>query len=993
MRRKSGGLEFNRGWIITGLSCLLLLMPAAADAQVGTVRGTVTDAASGQSIPDALVEVEGTRLSVSVDRDGGFRITNVPAGDQVLVARRLGYAPSRRSVTIGAGAEIQVDFELRVAAIQLEQMVVTGTAGGAQIRTIGSSVAVINASEAMELSRSPDFTSLLNTRAPGVQINQTSGRIGASPAITIRGRSSLSLGNAPLIYIDGVRVNSETGMSAFGSSGSLGAQGAAVRGRLNDIHPEDIESIEVIKGPAAATIYGTEASNGVIQIITKRGSQGLDPEFTLRLQHGSLFFRDAEGRLPTNYLSDGSGGFSQWNAVRQERERGVPLFSRGHSSEVHTSISGGTEGFRYYASAAVQDEDGVEPNNFGEQFSLHSNMDVDITPDLTFSSSLNYAQIESHLGTEGGVSAMLGAVCGHDQLFTNSRGFCLGFPPELAWELYDNSDVTNRFTASGSLAYQMTDWLSHRLVLGADNVASDARTLERFASDELAAYLPPSMAAGRIGQTLRDRKAFTFDYSGTATADVTPSLGSRSSLGLQVDRVEARTSTLGGTGFPASGIELISATATPLASSQSELVNTTVGAYLQQQFSWQDRLFLTAALRVDNNSAFGEDLKWVTYPKVDGSWIVSEESFWGWGDIVNSFRVRAAYGESGRAPSAFSALRSFNPVQGPGGTNAVTAGSLGNANLKPERGKEWEVGFESLVLGRLNLDFTYFSRQTLDLIVNQAVAPSTGFSGSVPRNLGRVDNSGFEVAVGYEAVRGQSVGWQIDASLAANDDRVRELGEIPGAISTSGTATRVGYPIGGYWSRRVVSADFDAGTGQATNVLCDGGVDSAPVACATAPFVYLGQTAPKLSGALGNTVSIGRRLRLYALLDFASGHLRVNNDEQLRCMGLAGAPLCEVNAYPERFDPVHVAQTGVGAFVQDTRAHYYQDASFLKLREVSINYILPDGWIPRASRTSLTLSARELATWTDFAGVDPENSAQAILPPLSRFTASLNIGF
>jgi outer membrane receptor protein involved in Fe transport len=660
---------------------------------------------------------------------------------------------------------------------------------------------------------------------------------------------------------------------------------------------------------------------------------------------------------------------------------------------VHASVSGGSEALRYYASAAFRDEEGVEPNNYGQQFSLHTNVDVEISPRLTFGTSLGYTQIESHLGTDGGASAMLGATCGHDLIFAASRGYCLGFPPELTWELWDNSDVTTRFTASGTVAYRMTDWLSHRLLVGVDDVTSDARALERFAGEEFAMFLPPAMAAGRIGQILRDRRGYTLDYSGTAEAGVSPSVRSWSSAGVQLDRREARNSSLGGMGFPAAGIELISATATPLPTNQTELVNTTVGAYVQQQFGWHDRLFVTAALRVDNNSAFGEDLRWVTYPKAHVSWIVSEEPFWPWPEVINTFRVRTAYGESGRAPEAFSALRTFEPVQGPGGTNAVSAGSLGNPNLKPERGKEWELGFETVVLDRLSLDFTYFRKRTTDLIVNQPVAPSTGFSGNVPRNLGRVDNSGFELAAGYEAVRGRRLGWHINANIAVGEDEIRDLGGVPAALTASGASNQVGYPIGGFWSRRVVSADLDPTTGQVANVLCDGGSGSGPVACAEAPLVFLGPAVPKRTGAVGNTLSIGNNLRLYALVDFASGHLRWNTDEQLRCTGLIGVPLCEVNYFPERFDPIHVAQARGAASALNTLAHYYQDASFVKLREVSLSYTLPAGWIPGTSRASITLAGRELATWTDFAGVDPENTGQAILPPLSRLTATLNIGF
>jgi TonB-linked SusC/RagA family outer membrane protein len=995
MRSGFATVEFLRACrgtlVLAGVLSVMAAPSLEGQAQAGVISGTVTDQRSGQPVTGAQVAVEGTRLSTMADGEGRFRIADVPAGVRTVVVRRLGYQQVRISVNVGAGAEVRVEVQLELAAVQLDQVVVTGTAGGARVRTLGSSVAVIDAAEAQELARAPDFTSLLNARAPGLRINQSTGRIGASPSINIRGRSSLGLGNAPLVYIDGVRVNSETGLAAF--SISLGSQGSNVRGRLNDIHPDDIASIEVIKGPAASTIYGTEASNGVIQIITKRGATGQAPQFSAGLQYGSIFFRDAEGRMYTNYVSGPGGEIVPWNAVRQEREEGNKLFSRGHTSEFHASLSGGTDILRYYASAAISDEEGIEPNNTGRHFSLNSNMEVQVTSNLTFSTALNYAQIETNLGVDSGASAMLGSICGHDLLFTGSRGFCLGFPPEVTQHLWHNTDATSRFTASGTLSYQMTDWLSHRLLMGMDRLSSDARALEQFAPEDLAIYLSPAQAGGRIGQTLRDRESLTLDYAGTAATAVTPELSSRTSLGVQLDRREARNSSLGGQGFPGAGLELVSATATRLDSNQSELVNTTLGAYLQQQFGWEDRIFLTAALRVDNNSAFGDDLQWVTYPKVDAAWILSEEEFWPWGEVINTFRLRTAYGESGRAPSAFSALRTFSPVQGPGGTSGVTAGSIGNPDLKPERGKEWEMGFETVILDRLSLDFTYFTKQTIDLIVNQPVAPSTGFSGTVPLNLGRVDNSGFELSASLQAYQGDRVAWRIDGNLATSDDEIKDLGDLPGAVSSAGAANRVGHAIGGFWSRRVVSADFDEGTGQAINVLCDGGPGNPALDCASAPFVYLGTPAPKRTGAIGNTVTIGNRLRLYALVDWASGHLRLNQDEQIRCMGLVGAPLCDVNWFPEQFAPERIAQSSISALIMGTVDTYFQDASFVKLREVSASYTLPEAWIPRASRASFTLAARELATWTNFRGLDPENGGQAITPPLTRITASLNVTF
>jgi TonB-linked SusC/RagA family outer membrane protein len=964
---------------------LLLAGATAAQGQSGTVVGRVTDARFGDGVAGAAIEVNGGGQTAVADAEGRYRIADVPAGERVLEVRHLGYTLVRRTVTVAAGGTATLDFVLTAAPIALDEVIVTGAAGGARLRTLGHSVATINAVEAVELAQPPNFTSLLLARAPGVRINQPTGRVGAAPSINIRGSGGA------LIYIDGVRVNSSGGQGAAG--GGLGQQGSSVAGRLNDINPEDIESIEIIKGPAAATIYGTEAMSGVVQIITKKGVVGDGPAFNLRTHYGAIFFRDAADRIPTNYMRDESGQVVGWNAVEQEEARGTPLFDTGRAAGVYGSVSGGTEQFRYYASAAFDEEKGIEPNNYGRQFALHTNLDVAVSSKINVATSINFSELDNHLGTDTGLSAMLGAMYGHILLQPERRGFGLGYPPEISWELYDNSAKVSRFTTSGTVTYAMTDWLRHRLLVGVDHTSGDHRTLERFATDDLAAYLSPTQAAGRIGQTLRLNRNITLDYSATANTALTSSLASFFSVGLQAMREQSATSNLGGQGFPAPGIESITSTATRLNTTQSDVLNTTVGAYVQEKIGLNDRLFVTGALRVDNNSAFGEELQWVTYPKADVTWVVSEEPFWRLGGVVNTLRLRAAYGESGRAPSTFAALRTFTPVQGPGGSNAVTPGAQGNPNLRPERGKEWEVGFETALFDRLSVDLTYFNKQQVDLIEDEDVAPSSGFPGEIPLNLGRVDASGFELMSTFLAFQRPNFQWQIDANVSADESYTVDLGDLTGNTNESGEGIRADYPSGAVFTKRVVSAELDPDTKRAINVLCDGGPDNdhAALPCADAPTVHIGQNRPKYSGAIGNTFTIARRIRLYALLDFKSKHLRFSNDLTLRCTGGAGAGLCDINMYPERYSPLLVAQT-VAPSRQLTEM-YYQNAGFVKLREISASYIIPERWLPLARNATFTLSAREVATWTDFDGLDPENGAQAVTPPLSRITATLNVGF
>jgi hypothetical protein len=213
----------------------------------------------------------------------------------------------------------------------------------------------------------------------------------------------------------------------------------------------------------------------------------------------------------------------------------------------------------------------------------------------------------------------------------------------------------------------------------------------------------------------------------------------------------------------------------------------------------------------------------------------------------------------------------------------------------------------------------------------------------------------------------------------------------------------VGRPINGIYTRRVVSADRDPVTNLATNVLCDGGPGQAPVACATAPFLFHGTPTPKLSGAIGNTVTLFNNLRLYGLVDFKRGHKVFDQNGLLRCVGALGAGLCEANFYPERFPTTYLAEIAGNALAQGIIDQHYQDGSFVKLREISAAYTIPERFVYGASGATISLAARELFTWTDFDGIDPEVNVngpataftgnQAGTPPLTRFVASLSLRF
>jgi hypothetical protein len=504
---------------------------------------------------------------------------------------------------------------------------------------------------------------------------------------------------------------------------------------------------------------------------------------------------------------------------------------------------------------------------------------------------------------------------------------------------------------------------------------------------------------------LRHNTIITTDYNGTAKFDLTSALSSSSSIGGQFYRTDLNASALGGAGFPGPGVELVSGVAQSAAATQTQTLNTTIGAYVQEQLGWRDRVFITGAVRVDNNSAFGSDFKWVTYPKLGATWVVNEEPFWRWKSVVNALKLRAAYGESGRQPQAFTALRTFAPVPGPGGTSAVTTGQLGNSDLKPERGKELEAGFEANLFERLSLDFTYYNKHTLDEIVQQPVAPSSGFSGNQFRNLGRVDNHGVELSASLQALSRRNFAWDITTNFATNKDVIRSLGGLPSLVTSAGQFNVVGYPINGIFVRPVVYAERDPNgtptTGFAKNILCAGATKgSAPVACATAPFVFLGTYTPKVVGSVSNDFTFAKQFRLHALVDFKSGHHVYNANDNIRCTGLVGVPLCRENYYPNEASPIQLAEMTGTATALGMIDEWMQPGSFAKLREVSVTYTLPERLLRGFSRTSVTLAGRELHTWTNYKGIDPESQDnnggshdQAVIPPLTRILATINVTF
>jgi TonB-dependent SusC/RagA subfamily outer membrane receptor len=923
----------------------------------------------------------------------------------------LGY----RSETLQARAgQMDLRFQLTQSAITLDQIVVTGTAGGEQKRAIGTTVATINAAAIRETAPITTVQELLNGRAPGVVVVAGSGTVGSGSRIRIRGLSSLSLRQEPLIYVDGVRVNNDQATGPVNQ-----AFGSRVISRWNDFAPNEIESIEIIKGPAAATLYGTEASNGVIQIITKRGVEG-GARFELLTRQGANWFSNPQGRLWDNWGVGPSGDTTTINFNQLEDLNGE-IFRTGRLQEYALSVSGGTTAVRYFVSGGFERNEGIEPNNQTERFNGRANLQFEARENLDFSASVGYvsSRIDLPLEAGGGGTTWSTYYSTPARLNTPRNGFWSA-TPEAYYHAYQDWQDLDRFTGSVQINHRPLSWLAHRLTVGTDITRQeDAELVQRIEDPAMQFFFSAGEIRGYLESWQRNINHRTMDYSATARAQATSSIASTTSVGLQYYRRYSEFNYVYGEDFPARGLRAIDATSGSRSSSQDYVENTTVGVFAQQIFGYQDRLFLTGAIRADDNSAFGQNFNLVYYPKVSLAWVLSEEPFFRVPSI-STVKLRAAYGESGQQPESFAALRTFQPIPGPGDVSAVSPSSLGNPDLGPERGHEIEVGFDAAFLDeRLGLEFTYYNQRTTDAILDKDVAPSTGFGGNTATNrqfinAGEITNKGIELLARATPVRGRSLTWDLTFTLATNDNKVEDLG-IEGVTSVSaGTFVqhREGYPVGAWFEKKIVTADFnDAGGLIAGSEVCDNGA-GATVACADAPLLYLGRPMPKTEGAISTTFTLFEKLRLSALVDFKSGFQKMDGNLRVRCVLFLR---CYENFFPaeaiaQGADLGWMAQTQRGgAFVNGL----IRDAGFTKLREVSASYSLPTSLARRfgASSAAITLAGRNLFTWSDYTkglnrGIEPEASflggtrggssatwEQNTTPQLTQFVASMTVSF
>ncbi len=990
---------------VLALAMFLFTPALAAQNQIG---GRVVDATSGQPLAGAQVLVQGTGLGGLTQANGNFLILGIQSAQVTIEVVMLGFQTVTQQVAAGTTGLL---IEMETAAVLLDAMIVTGVPGAQLARSIGNTVGTVRADQLNRIAPPSSVESLLSGAVAGMQVGTGGGEVGGGANIRIRGASSVSLNSQPLVYVDGVRVNGNNA-DVGGGVGGVGVDNSVPPSRLNDISPEDIASVEIIKGPAAATLYGTEASNGVINIITKKGTQG-PAQFSLTINQGANWLPDTETYFPSTYFRcQGTSGtctageVTEFNVLREDRLRtGRTWFQTGLPQGYSASVSGGTENLRYRFSGDWDRDEGVVDYNWQNQTNGRANFNWTPRDDLDIQFGLAgvHSKLSSSSANQPVTTAILWSCFGgceegstaNNPVNGPSRGY-IGYLPEVLADSVEGFQSVSRQTYNINATHRPTDWFTQRLVWGGDWTETNNTQLYRPIQGP--GHFQPQGSKSALRQTTQ---FITAEYSATATVDPTDDITLATSGGVQFYQKQEDWIYAQGNIFAVSTLETVSAGSQKDAG-EGFVENRTAGAYLQEQFAWKNRIFLTGAVRGDDNSAFGQNFDFVVYPKFSASWVLSEEAFLDDSDWISDLRLRGAWGQAGQQPDVFAALRTFAPAVGPNGSSTVRPENIGNPDLTPEVGEELELGFDgSFFDRRLDIQFTFYDQARKDAIILVPVKPSVGFPGSQFQNIGEISNQGFEISLNASAFQGAN--WDLDLGLnvATNSNNIVSMGGLApqilnGANPTTGWAGQYfaeGFPLGAIFQKTVVSADIE-GTGadaRGVNVMCEGGevIPGTPnlsrggggaVPCANAPRLFQGSPIPTREATMSSTLTLFDRLELFAQVDYQGGHHMINGTA-------AGAHLFfkVTEAIQSRTDPILLGYEALGS--DGINMGGLIDASFAKLRRVSASYAMPEDIAARigAERLSLTLSAHNL--WTIWQATD-EVFGYPIRDPEQRDTGS-----
>ena len=940
------------------LLTLLLLVFAGTSAQAQAERrvtGQVTGSGTNEPLPGTSVTVVGTALGTYTD-DAGRYALNVPSGAVTLRFRRLGYRSVDRALTPDI-AEVNVSLERDV--LQLETQVVTGEATSVARRNVANDVAVVSAQD-LERAPTPTIENALQGKVAGAYIQANSGAPGGGMQVQLRGVTTINASVDPLYVIDGVIVSNEAiapntnaiTEASGGANPSL-TQDNAVN-RIADLNPADIERIEILKGASASAIYGSKAANGVVIITTKQGVAGR-PQFNVTQRLGTSDLANKFGSRNWT-LEDATATFGPEVAPMVQNgttDFEEELFGENPLSyETDISVRGGSNTTRYFVSGLIKEDGGIMEGTGYKKQSLRLNLTQNFGSRFTANVGTNLV----HANTRRGVTNNDNAGVSHYMV--------LPFTPSFAdLEPTDGVYPANPFERSNPIQTRdlvKTDEDVYRFIGSAslrwDAITSERQTLaftiqgglDQF-TQRNDVFSPPELQFeaddGFLGTSVRgDATNINSNFSINAAHTFIPASGAftaTTSAGIQRDRNSLSAVTTIAEDLFAGQRNVDLAGRVDPAETRQKISG--LAFYAQEEFlTMGERLLLTAGARAERSTNNGDIDKFYFFPKASASYRIPEPA-----SFLNELKLRAAVGQSGNQPLYGMKFTTFEPANILGqlglaiGTNSVR----GNPEIKPERQTEIEIGFDAeLFQQRASLNFSVYQKSIEDLILQRTVAPSTGF-GVELFNGAELRNRGVEVALALTPILRQDFDWVSRVTFARNVSEVTDL-PVP-AFETGGFGTDLGA--------------FRIEEGQSATQIV-GNTEAGETA-------VLGDAAPDFQMSFSNEISFGS-FRIYGLLDWKKGGDILNLTRLLFDFGANAPDWSGSDSEGER---------RFTSWLAGNTAEYIEDAGYVKLREVTIGYTLPQSFVSRIfpSQTRavrLELSGRNLYTWTDYTGVDPEVS-------------------
>ncbi|WP_142784763.1 SusC/RagA family TonB-linked outer membrane protein [Changchengzhania lutea] len=973
MKKTNEMLSYIKRFQFISIFLLLIMFSFTSHGQTTyTLQGNVTDNV-GDPVMGVTVQVKNTALGVITDFDGNYNLkANIEAGNYTLVFRSLGLATKEVKIILNAQTQVVNDVEMTADILGLDQVVITGAGALTAKKQLGNTISTISGLDIAE-SGSVDITGALSGKLAGVQVSQNSGDPAGGISVRLRSASTVNGSSDPLYIIDGVFVNNN-------STNVLNVN-SVVQNRLSDISPQDIDRIEVIKGAAAAALYGARASNGVVQIFTKKGKSG-EPVVTLSssVNFNSLRKKRDFNQEPFDWTSSDITILSKEPVTRYDYQDMV--FENSTGTDNYVSISGGKDNTNYFASFSYLKNNGILKNTNFEREGGRIRVNQVINNWASASVGTYFSTSKSQDMPNGGYGfGVLQTI-----LFTNNkidpRPDADGNYPNMTFypnileyiNTFDFHQNNNRNISDLQINMKPIDGLKVNYILGYDNAESIGSTYVPIGTN--------TVLLGSASTSTISTKLFNSDLTASFDKKIGENIKSTTTTGFAWQSEKTLVRSISGTGI-AEGVKTTNGAAS-ISTNENRSEITTWGGFLQQTFGFSDKLFITGAIRLDGASVFAPNERNQFFPKASMSYLISDEDFWenSFGNTINSFKVRAAWGEGGSLLAIGAFDRFLNFVAGgiDGNSGVIPSTQLGNPDLRPERQSELEFGIDvGLFNNKIGIELTYYKQNITDLLLNRILSPSTG-AGTRIENIGTMTNRGFEALITATPIQTNDFSWSITGTYSSNKNEVNNIeGEQFGIGNFGFSVAKNGNPLGVFYQ------GFYARNTDGSLLLTPGGLpqrekgsldvngnpvperDGSGQPSGANLSKVIGDPNPDFIASLINEVTY-KNFSFRMQLDAVQGNDILSWDTRM-FYRFGGGP---ATASELRGDDVR----GTGAAKFGIAESYIEDGSYIKLREISASYLLKKP-LKGVSSIKLSLTGRNLFSIDNFSGYDPEVNMDA----------------